>query len=206
MAVSDLTNTTWVINGYGSVHYDGSMYINFTSNNTNYTEITFYTDDVSITYNTTRVCEADDMNNYTPSDWVNEAYRTISITDGQDVTNATLIAWLEANATQQGSASLTDTKWRFKDTPDLSSFPAAGTSYSINFTSNSNNYTLLKLATYAITYNTTEVYTGTAPLVAPSIALSSDELTITDNDGNATGFKVYWDGSTTVADTIIKTS
>lgn len=104
------------------------------------------------------------------------------------------------------SVSLVNTKWKFKDNPDLSSFPAAGTSYNVTFVSNATDYTLLKLATASITYNTTAVYTGTTPLAAPSIALSSDIVTITDNDGNATGFKVYWDGSTTIAETITKTS
>ena len=33
--------------------------------------------------------------------WQNQAYRTISITGGADATNADLIAWIEANATQQ---------------------------------------------------------------------------------------------------------
>jgi len=32
--------------------------------------------------------------------WSNNAYKTITITGGTDATNATLIAWLEANAVQ----------------------------------------------------------------------------------------------------------
>lgn len=32
--------------------------------------------------------------------WTNEAYRTIEITGGTDATNANLISWLQANATQ----------------------------------------------------------------------------------------------------------
>ena len=102
-------------------------------------------------------------------------------------------------------ASLTNTKWKFKDNPDLSSFPSAGTSYNINFVSNAINYILLKLASDKITYDTTDVYIGPTRLAAPSVVLSSDVVTITDNDGNATGFKVYWDGSSVATETIPKT-
>ena len=47
--------------------------------------------------------------------------------------------------------------------------------------------------------------TPSRTLVAPSVTLNDDELVITDNDGNADGFKVYWDDSTTPAETIPNT-
>lgn len=69
------------------------------------------------------------------------------------------------------AASLANTKWKFKDSPDLSSFSAAGTTYSINFTSNSTTYTSLKLTNTSINYDTTVVYVGQEQLEAPTIEL-----------------------------------
>lgn len=55
------------------------------------------------------------------------------------------------------------------------------------------------------TGNVTITATCTAqstPLDAPSVSLSDDVVTLTDNDGNATGFKVYFDN--TYEETITK--
>ena len=212
MAVSDLTNTAWAFNNIISVEdlLYNSKSINFNYNGTSYTSIIATFEQASSTgpeiwlyrlyFDSTIIASGANSSQVVMDN------QTIEITGGDDVRNDTLITWLEANATQQSIVSLANTKWRFKDNPDLSSFSAAGTSYSIAFVSNATNYTLLKLASTSIAYNTTTVYTGTTPLTAPSIALSSDIVTITDNDGNATGFKVYWNDSTDVAETITKTS
>lgn len=92
--VTDLTNTTWVLNSNISFAYwVNRWYINFTSNNTNYTE--FYMGDdeeMWIYYSNNQVYYRG---------WVNDVYKTISITGGTDVTNANLISFLQNNATQQ---------------------------------------------------------------------------------------------------------
>ena len=114
MAVSDLTNTKWLlnttfttaVNGWSfsdEYGYSDSLHINFTSNNEVFDILHMYDDDGSggaqIEY---ILYEPYTSRKY----WgirsgANQTYQTITITGGQDVTNASLIAWLEANATQQ---------------------------------------------------------------------------------------------------------
>ena len=69
--------------------------------------------------------------------WVDEAYRTIEITGGTDVTNATLIAWLQASAVQVPVVDLTDTTWVFNDTIMATN---NGGGWDINFVSNNVTY------------------------------------------------------------------
>ena len=103
MAVSDLTGTTWLFKEPTDWTNNTYSYsINFTSNNQNFT--TMWADDDGgfaygeLNYNNTQVTQW-------PS-FVNQAYRTISITGGTDVTNSSLISWLETNATQQSNADI----------------------------------------------------------------------------------------------------
>ena len=112
MAVSDLTNTTWVFNSSidlsttgvtpiveGEVQYKS---ITFTSNNRNYVKLIVGSTN-GVRWNVFAYgyegFSADDV--YMSGYWTDEAFRTIEITGGTDVTNASLISWLEANATQQ---------------------------------------------------------------------------------------------------------
>lgn len=95
MSVSDLTNTTWLFNDVIS-YMSSSWSIDFISNNTNYTIIRNRYD-MYIAYDSTNAYDFDQ------NIWVNNAYKTIAITGGTDVTNSTLISWLEANATLQDS-------------------------------------------------------------------------------------------------------
>lgn len=100
MAVTDLTNTKWLFNNEPSLA-DDEWHINFTSNNqtfdtinpTDASEIMWYS------YNNYSVMIDAYNENSTPR-WQNEAYKTIEITGGTDVTNVNLISWLTANATQ----------------------------------------------------------------------------------------------------------
>lgn len=100
MAVTDLTNTKWLINSLPErPSTDYSFSINFSSNNNNYTQLQLkhsavLWNDAGIIY--------DDLAVYGSfGGWhQGEAYRTIEITDGTDVTNRVFIAWLTANATQ----------------------------------------------------------------------------------------------------------
>ena len=110
--LSDLTNTTWTFSATPSLQPDGTEYaINFTCN------------DGSQTYTNTKLSFDKDYTwlymiyaggtNHSSYGWAcvywdgqwtwnndNTAIRTITITGGTDATNATLIAWLQANATQ----------------------------------------------------------------------------------------------------------
>lgn len=118
-SITDLTSTTWIINdnpstfpsgrdftNYYNDETDGPYYINFTSNDINFTSITFISDEdiaCHMRYNEgdTRywVLTYGDSNNDTYV-WLNNNYKTIEITGGTDTTNADLIAWFETNATQ----------------------------------------------------------------------------------------------------------
>lgn len=120
--VSDLTGTTWEFNITIS-NYDSGVYnINFSSNEQQFTYIQ-YTDigtDGAIYYNSTRVY----VNEFPPYSWIDGAYRTITITGGTDATNATLIAWLENNATLINGGEptiddLTGTAWVLNQTLTL---------------------------------------------------------------------------------------
>ena len=110
-SISDLTNTTWIINNSPDVQVTMSeeIYnISFNSNNTSFVKfgivydigsdtgdgplnqgLNYYYDSYS----------SDKVYNSRTNIWNNDAYKTIEITGGTDVTNATLISWLEANAT-----------------------------------------------------------------------------------------------------------
>lgn len=106
--VSDLTDTTWEIDAYPDLLGGQPRYlINFTANNENFVGIMLgQVDDIDprwLTYLYNLSGIASDLHAYnsygaTPG-WLNESYRTITITGGADATNATLIAWLENNAT-----------------------------------------------------------------------------------------------------------
>lgn len=110
MAVSDLTGTTWEFNS--TVYCDNRyFYINFESNGSTFDAINclYWYDDIPfphgenyMSYGTgggTQVCSGD-VGVPGAYNWVNQAYRTIAITGGTDVTNANFISWLETNATQ----------------------------------------------------------------------------------------------------------
>lgn len=87
---------TWVFN---NIVYAGieTINIDFMSNNTKYTSISYGEEHVSspygLAYNTTCVFYHEDRI------WANEAYRTITFF--QPVTDATLLEWLQANGTKQ---------------------------------------------------------------------------------------------------------
>lgn len=105
--LTDLTGTTWIINNVPALSpLSSEQYfaINYTTNQRNCEyigineevpgpEAPFPHADFFLVYD----------NNDFPvylDEWEDEAYRTIEITGGTDVTNSNLIAWLQANATQ----------------------------------------------------------------------------------------------------------
>lgn len=98
---TDLTNTTWYFDGFGDIdipfvtnYWD----INFTSNGGSYTRLSV--DDVEIKYINSMVTQTVFGTTETHPDWYNNAYRTIHITGGSDVTSFSLYSFLSANATQ----------------------------------------------------------------------------------------------------------
>ena len=85
-----LSGTTWYFNS--SVTLTSGIYsIDFTSNSTSYDILSVQ--GTGVLYGSTLA--------YFFGSWQNTAYRTISITGGTDANNADLIAWIQANATQQ---------------------------------------------------------------------------------------------------------
>ena len=104
MAVTDLTNTKWVLNNVltadqsieNNFGLDG--YINFISNNIESSNFyLFYDgDELQLSYNNVSGYVYYNYN----GGWINQAYRIIEITGGTDATNASLISWLTSNATQ----------------------------------------------------------------------------------------------------------
>lgn len=113
MAITDLTNTTWKFND--SLDFSGSnvggqtFTISFSSANANNSAIVtylrigfggwtssmqmyiYYYPSTTTTFHNSAV---------SAGAWQNEGYKTITITGGTDATNATLISWLQSNATQ----------------------------------------------------------------------------------------------------------
>ena len=148
MPLSDLTGTKWVLNNNPSLSGDYYFYINFTSQGQNYTSFAFSSSG-NINYN-----------GFVPyyDCWMDNEARTISITGGTDATNADLISWLQANATQVEVTDLSGTEWEFN-----ASVTVDEETYSINFVSNNNNYTELQsYAMYSgtITFGQDFVYYG----------------------------------------------
>ena len=104
----DLRGTTWQIKNHPSFYGD-TYALSFTSNGNTYTELRVESGGSAhlyIYYNSTAVLDYRESNDsYT---WLNELYRTISITDGTDAVSGgtnfnSLVTWLNANATLQPS-------------------------------------------------------------------------------------------------------
>lgn len=98
-----LAGTTWLFNNSPALPSGTTkFYIDFLSNNVSYTRIDI--SGVSATDGTMGYTGQSSVTAYMKVGsyihWESEAYKTISITGGTDATNATLIAWLQANATQ----------------------------------------------------------------------------------------------------------
>ena len=100
--IVDLSGTEWVFNSVINSFSDSihQYSINFTSNSQTFSSIADNLQSIDIWamgYNDTRV--------YDSGTWVNDAYKTISVTDGTDVSNPDFIVWLTNNATIQESSS-----------------------------------------------------------------------------------------------------
>ena len=139
-SISTLVGTKWAIrndavNGLGNTN--STYAINFTSNSNNYTSMKLYgtsgvpvDGNYNISYNSEQVYGAS-------SGWGVQADRIIEISDGTDATNANLIAWLQANATQVPVVDLSGTSWVFNNELNLLS----SGDYYLTFNSNNEHYT-----------------------------------------------------------------
>lgn len=100
MAITNLTNTIWVLSRSPILSASFRYNINFTSNQEQFN--TFTCSSVGPGGDGWRTIEYDAVQAYiepNTSQWANESYRTIAITGGDDVANADLIVFLQANAT-----------------------------------------------------------------------------------------------------------
>lgn len=184
MAITNLTNTKWYFKepldhcgisnqaeSWGDgISYNSRFSINFTSNNTQYTSLSYV---LGTTSDTPFVDYDDGTRVYMFTTWEDEVYRTITITGGEDVTDPDCITWITSNAIQleipedpddnpedPGSddggdggnplVDLTNTSWYFNETIDSSlctnlEYPPAGYNggFSINFVSNETNFDYL---------------------------------------------------------------
>ena len=101
MSISTLANTKWIFNETPNISATKEYSITFTANNESFIKLNiFYGGDNKITYRYSNdtgslLAYSEDGEEH----WFN-GYRTIKITGGNDVTNANLIAWFEANAVQ----------------------------------------------------------------------------------------------------------
>lgn len=109
--ITDLTGTTWLFNNnIDSALNIGVLYVNFVSNDVNFNRIDTHEIELDgyLIYGATNfVSTVYDGNN---SGWVVETYKTIVISGGTDVTNSTLITWLQNNATLQTLSPSTGTQ------------------------------------------------------------------------------------------------
>lgn len=100
MAITDLTNTSWKFNDtIMLLTGTNGFYIDFISNDEVYIKIVVassFGGSIAYTPSSNKINQT-----YTREfGWGDEAYKTITITGGADATNATLISWLQSNATQ----------------------------------------------------------------------------------------------------------
>lgn len=91
MAVTNLTNTVWLFNSTINIS-TFSFSIRFNVGDGSYNELVGDGPESSLYYNDSKVYDGT---------WTHEVNRTIIIKGGFDADNPTLIAWLEANATQK---------------------------------------------------------------------------------------------------------
>lgn len=91
--ITDLTGTKWVLNESPSLDITGTYSLSFSSGGDVYTSLELDGTSGYIRYD---ILIAYSEGSY----WSRPEFRSIEITGGTDATNATLIAWLEANAMQ----------------------------------------------------------------------------------------------------------
>ena len=98
--LTDLTGTTWYFNEtLSSDNADQVVYtVDLTCGNYSASSITIFSQSNSVVYG--NYINAISALMYYAGEWASQNARTISITGGTDATNADLIAWIQANATE----------------------------------------------------------------------------------------------------------
>lgn len=169
MAVTDLTGTTWVFNDTPSAgNYD--FFINFIAGNTPYSGLYLQSRGVI-----RKLLYGDSLAWMYGSGWSLE--KTITITGGEFVTNASLISYLESNAKQQVASY-----------PKINSFTYHGKQIN-HINGKPIRYVHYKGKTYEM------VYKPILPKLATPQNLSADGTTITfDAVENATSYEILADG------------
>ena len=166
--ISDLTNTVWLFNdstpvnpmGYNSYSITFSFINAITKGTVTATSIGFSgsgnvffgysyqsgNDDYDFGYFTDSYVPFGDVNNWGYSNGLSvtkaSLSRVIKITGGTDATDSDLIDWIQENAVQI-PADLSGTSWYFNSTLDSSTAKSYGGYYSLQFSSNSNDFTLI---------------------------------------------------------------
>lgn len=105
MAVSDLTNTTWVINSLTCTAGYGQFDIVGTTTHQDFNEVSYFYIGYVFSLNDGWVSQANTISFQSDPSCTFVVDDEITITGGTDVTNASLISWLEANATQQTTST-----------------------------------------------------------------------------------------------------
>lgn len=211
MAITDLTGYTWIGNDSINLYGSSSIYtyhLNFTCADVDYNEFVrveykSIPSNQSITYYP--VNSSSGISVYNQNGWVNQTYKIINITGGQNVTTSGVISWFQSHGTliptpPQSSPKFLTTSNKLINkidghtikkvilgdvshdiVPAKSSAPepqgetwvinnfveTIRGEYNINFTSNSNNYTIFSLsyardgATQYIKYDEIKVYETT---------------------------------------------
>ena len=182
LTTTDLTGFKWdaksTINFktlYGGDNYNYNFNINFSdSSAVNYIKINIYfrpsTDNKKINY---YLNNTDNTKVYSSSSWDVESAKSIIINGGEDSTNGILIQFMYLNGTlTKTTSTMTAGDYRFNDVLLLGQSEFTG-NISINFTSNNQNFTSMRLTAdtlyYATENNEIEVYNvGVNWLVADS--------------------------------------
>ena len=117
MSVSNLTNTSWVFKTSG-LSLSSNLYfqIDFTSGPNTWDHIAVDSNDLYYISDYNKYSEiVYPVENEYATTWGSASDKTITITGGDDVTNSTLISWLESNAHQITVTNLTNTTWEIND-------------------------------------------------------------------------------------------
>lgn len=199
--ISDLTDTTWLLNDtvVFDPYSDNShwYFINFTSNNNSFSILYFQNvdedyDEFYLEYRLTNNNYVDVYyGGYNPNyemNVINSSYQEITITGGTDVTNSNLISWLQNNATQQGIApvgtEITHKYWASYLDINLSNNEVIGDnniSYKVllnTYTDNYNDETLTGLTFTGLISNDNHSYIISIDGSITTILYQSDTSTI----------------------------
>ena len=192
MPISDLSGTKWILNsswttmpnGLSATEDNGAndgYSINYTTNGSSASSISFYDTDYPdlLTYGTLGTAVSRGWS------WTSQAYRIIEITGGTDATNATLISWLEANATQVEVTDLAGTNWTFH--PKGLKTGVFGTS------STTRQYVNISFSATASTYeftNQTAIYLTSYEFTQSGYPVVGNAISLAPGDLNAQAY--YW--------------